>query len=692
MSHNIDWNPEGKLISRIYDDIYFSSENGLQESQDVFLKQNQLQERFQNLEVNAHFIIAETGFGTGLNFLATCMLWQETAPASAHLHFISVEKFPLPVETINHALQPWPILDNWRSQLIQYYPATVAGVHAIHFSHNIHLTLIIDDACNGLKTLQANPFHNTPTSQEARQWSGVDAWFLDGFAPAKNPDMWTQELFHRMATLSHSQTTVATFTAAGCVKRGLTTAGFTVKKISGYGRKREMIVAHRDNTRTTDTTSTQAYIKSKTGILPWALQQDYRPLHRQASVAVIGGGLAGCHTANSLAQKGYRVTVFEKHQIASGASGNAQGIVYAKLSPNMEPQGAFNLYSLLYAQRIYRDYWQKHSGTSGQQCGVLQLGMNAKTVAMQQKVAAFFKDHPQLVAYLSAQEASDIAGTTIRFPALHFPASGWVVPANVCQWLIKETPICVRQQTHINALQLHHGQWQLQTNHGDVEDFQAVVICNAYDAKQLLPDNHLPIKKIRGQVTHYPTNNSPSHQDLQLAICGEGYMAPATLSTTQPAENFHCLGASFNLNDNSTELHITDHIDNLSKVTTQVPDIVSDHNPSPAVLQQLTGRVSFRCTTPDYLPIVGGVAIDHRITEKFSILQHNAQQIPNVCGDYYPNLFLNIGHGSRGLSYTPLCAEIITSLISGSPPPLPQALIQRLNPARFLIRDLIRNE
>lgn len=681
MNDDTYWNSEGQLISREYDDIYFSSENGIQETQYVFLDQNQLKERFESLPENGQFTIGETGFGTGLNFLATCLLWEQYAPKTASLFFISVEKFPLPIEVIQRVLSPWNIIDQWKQELLQNYPATLSGTHHIHFSKNISLTLIINDAQSGLQSLIANPFLSENYKQDARQWHGIDAWFLDGFAPSKNPDMWTEELFKTIAALSHSQTTLATFTAAGIVKRGLKTVGFSVNKISGYGRKREMIIARYFSSEEKEK-KVSDFISNKSGISPWTLKQNYQPTPKTNSIAILGGGLAGCHTAKKLAEAGYRVTLYERGTIASGASGNAQGIVYAKLSSSMEPQGAFNLFSLMYAQRYYRDYWQTHSPKQGDQCGVLQLSFDEKTVTTHKKVAHFFKDHPQLVRYISATEASKLANTSIDFPALYFQQSGWLAPQQVCRWLLQNDNITIKENVGIQSLQQSDQGWQLQTSLNTHEYVDCVVICNAYDANELLPENTLPIKKIRGQVTHYP-QSSALNNDLQLAVCGQGYIAPS--------DDIHCIGASFNLGETSTELNINDHQSNIEKIASQVPDIIDQLAWPSEALEALSGRVSFRCTTPDYLPIVGQLPIFSDMQERFARLQYDASKIPNRCGRYYPNLFMNIGHGSRGLCYTPLCSEIISSQISGAPPPLAQTLLQKLNPARFLIRDLIRS-
>lgn len=221
----IEWR-EGQPYSTQFQDVYFSSDDGLAETDYVFLQGNDLINRWQNLS-NNHFTIIETGFGTGLNFLCACEKWLSIAPNNANLHFISVEKYPLSLQEITKALQAWPTLSQFSQALLAQYSNALSKNQTITLlDKRIKLSLHLGDAsaCLSKITIQA------------------DAWFLDGFAPAKNPDMWTEALFSQMARLSNQSTTFATFTSAGVVKRGLKQAGFSVHKKSGFGKKREMLL------------------------------------------------------------------------------------------------------------------------------------------------------------------------------------------------------------------------------------------------------------------------------------------------------------------------------------------------------------------------------------------------------------------------------------------------------------------
>ena len=209
--------------SKIFDDIYFSVEDARAETEHVFLKGNRLPERFED---QRDFIICETGFGTGLNFLMAWEVFRE-AGNSGTLHFTSFEKYPMNKQEIKEALQPY-FQENILAEYLDKYPNELEGWKNIQITDDVKLTLIFDDVNSAITELE----------------QPVDAWFLDGFAPAKNPEMWSETLFQNMARLSHERTTFATFTAAGVVRRGLEANGFQVDKVKGFGKKRDMIKGH----------------------------------------------------------------------------------------------------------------------------------------------------------------------------------------------------------------------------------------------------------------------------------------------------------------------------------------------------------------------------------------------------------------------------------------------------------------
>lgn len=214
---------KGAPRSEIFDDVYFSAEDGLEETRHVFLRGNDLPFRWES--AGRDFAICETGFGTGLNFLAAWALFSRSAKPGQKLRFISFEKYPLSAIQIRDALAVWtlefPVL---LDVFLEAYPVELHGTQKIDLG-NAELTLIFGDVNEEMPKLKDK----------------IDCWFLDGFKPASNPDMWSETVFSNMARLSRSGATFATFTAAGAVKRGLQEAGFAVEKVKGFGRKRDML-------------------------------------------------------------------------------------------------------------------------------------------------------------------------------------------------------------------------------------------------------------------------------------------------------------------------------------------------------------------------------------------------------------------------------------------------------------------
>lgn len=663
----LHWDADGRPRSQRFDDIYFSRGSGLDETRFVFLQHNHLPQRWAALAPDSDFTIAETGFGTGLNFLAAWQLWAQTAPVSCRLHVVSVERYPLSHADLQRALALWPELAAWSQPLLAAYPAALsAGFHRLIFAGGrVTLTLLIDEASTGLAQL-LNCQH--PAFAQPRH--RIDAWFLDGFAPAKNPEMWSDTLFGLMRQLSHSGTTAATFTCAGIVKRGLRSAGFTIEKVPGFGSKREMLRAQLTTPHTPPAASSFASGNFNSPYpAPWWAPAP-PPARRGRTALIIGGGLAGCHSARALARRGWQVTLLEANPaLAQEGSGNPQGVLYAKLSHRAEALGDFNLACLQFARQIYADHWDR----AGSRCGVLQLGDDTH---LQQQLLARLGPQ-QLLQQVDREQAAALAGVALPMGGLWFAADGWLEPAAVCRALLKHAAIAHQCQRRVAQLQRVDRQWRALGADGEVlAQADVAVICTANHARELAQTAHLPLKPVRGQITCVPVTSASAA--LRTVLCGEGYIAPAHAGQ-------HCLGASFGPGQTDLQLRATDQAQNLQRLRELAPELAAGITDLP-----LNGRAALRATTPDYLPIVGPVANPAAMQEAFALLGKNARAAVHSGTCALPDLYVNVGHGSRGIAYTPLCAELLASQIHGDPPPLGWEFARIVHPARFLIRDIIR--
>ncbi|GAB1256925.1 bifunctional tRNA (5-methylaminomethyl-2-thiouridine)(34)-methyltransferase MnmD/FAD-dependent 5-carboxymethylaminomethyl-2-thiouridine(34) oxidoreductase MnmC [Aurantivibrio plasticivorans] len=695
----ISWNEQGLPISNQFDDVYFSKGGGLDETRHVFLQQNQLEKRFSRLKPRQSFVIAETGFGTGLNFLATCQLWNQVRQCNGNsqnsrLHYIAVEKYPLSLPDMQRAMSLWPELKPWADALLAHYTGLhLSGFQFFQFKDNIDLTLIIDDAIDGLRHLQQSEH----TALSAANFAGVDAWFLDGFAPSKNPDMWQPALFETLANLSHTNTTLGTFTTAGVVKKGLTNSGFSISKNPGFGHKREQLSAQYVPQPKPSLDSFNLSSRRSEEPIPWPV--DFVNRHRvecheqlPARIAIIGAGVAGCHTAAALAKRGIRVTVFDREaRCAQGASGNPQGIVYGKLSKDNDGLAQFNLASLLFAQQHYAPFFADPE--IGQACGVVQLATAPAAQKQLPLLHELFAHAQNFMRFLDYDEMQAVTGISFRSTSdssqdnqsktgIYFPRLGWLAPPKVCEALLSHPLIEFCGNMSLDCLDYitEEDQWSLTFRSGKRAQFSHVVIANANDCRLLPQTSHLPCKPIRGQVSVSPTAIIP---ELKAVICGEGYIAPANALGQQT------FGATFCQSNLSLECTSLDHQENLSHIKKAAKGL---NNIDDEVLLTLSGRAALRCTTTDYLPIVGPAPNERDFCETFALLGKNAHcSIPKT-GPYLPGLFINVGHGSRGLAYSPLSAQILAAQMCQTPLPVSQDIATALNPARFLIRDLIRNK
>lgn len=480
------------IRSAEFDDIYFSPDDGLAETAHVFLRGNNLPAAWENRQ---NFTVTETGFGTGLNFLSLWKLFEETAAPGAVLDYVTFENFPLARDQIAGALSLWADFFGGRlARLVESYPLRVNGIHRVHVTPRVRLTLIFDDVNDALPQLTVP--------------RGVDAWFLDGFAPAKNPQMWSDILFREMARLSASGARVASFTAAGQVRRGLAAQGFTVTKVRGYGRKRDMTTA----------VFTGAGVRAAV-----------RAVQR---VAIIGAGLAGTSCAYALKRRGIDVHIFDRDGIAQCASGNPIGLYNPRFSQFRSAESDF--FSSGYAALAALNQ-------ASQRCGSLHLATDDDK---QKRLCGMMQNwgwHGDHVAFLSAADASDKAGVRIERDCLWLPDSGFISPRDLCR-------------SYADGIDVVADDY-------DPRAYDAVILANGIAAKDHPGLQDLPLHTVRGQIS---TLAAVQPLTVRTNICYGGY-----LSAAQPGG--YVAGATFQQWRSDTDVTDDDHCEIIDHLERDIP-------------------------------------------------------------------------------------------------------------------------
>lgn len=633
-------------ISKQFGDVYFSKDNGLLESRHVFLAGNDLAARFAALPDYGYFSVAETGFGTGLNILALWQLWQQHRPDNhSHLHAISVEKYPLTHADLTRALAAWPELAPLAEQLLAKYPRPLAGCHRLYFAtERFSLDLWFGDA----QTIFSN-MHAT---------KAIDAWFLDGFAPACNPDMWQEQVLDAIVSHSAEGTTFASFSVAGILKRGLSKHGITITRPRGFGHKREMLKAFWPTNADTET-----QIAPLTTVVS---QPAHSPeqITGQRQIAVIGAGIAGLSCAWALAQRGHQVQIFDRIAPLSGASGNPLALLNPLFSQIESSTEQLMTAAWQYAMPYYVQF------TAFQALSIDQIP--------QRHAEAYLALADQYPVGLLQHQSPDQLALDTTFDSLRLTQAGTVRPHELCAQILAHPNIKFdvatidsiqqwQQHQHQSAEQYSENnqpqnaqakKYQLKlkstadhTTSLHPQQFDHVVLCCASASQQLI-EKHPPLRSIRGQVSWL--NNQMAPLSPKQAYSYGGYCMQLD------AEHL-ILGASFHPDCEDTQVTLADHVHNYELI----------HNTFPNYAQQLAlidtwqGRASIRAQSLDYLPLLGKVALDTEI-------------------------YTFSGLGSRGFLYAPLCSELLAALMLAEHSPVSQPLFNKLNVQRFIKQPRIK--
>ncbi|MGE6810117.1 MULTISPECIES: bifunctional tRNA (5-methylaminomethyl-2-thiouridine)(34)-methyltransferase MnmD/FAD-dependent 5-carboxymethylaminomethyl-2-thiouridine(34) oxidoreductase MnmC [unclassified Pseudoalteromonas] len=663
---NIHFNHQGTPVANDFDDIYYSDDNGLAESYYVFYQQNNIDTRLQSHD-QAHFVIAETGFGTGLNFLNTCQHFTDHLARQQvqkqlnygvkRLHFIAFEKHPLSVSDLSKILTAWPEFNLLSEQLISQYPINLAGCHRLEFNNGtIVLDLYFGDALESIKTM------SYPRS------GIVDAWFLDGFAPSKNPDMWQQSLFNAMVNISKVGATLATFTAAGFVRRGLSDAGFTMQKVKGFAHKRSMLIGTLKHTN--DTQSAPSYFN-----------HDVSPL---SNVAVIGGGIASSCILYSLAKRGISSQLFcQDAAPAMGASHNVQGAVYPHLQAKNSPHSELFAHSFLYAKRLYKQLLNDGFSFDHSWCGVLQHAVKQPLVDRHENLVQQQLWPPTLMRNVTAEQGDTIAGVTTGYSGVYFEQGGWVNPPQLVNAMLSAahclSPYKSTFNCHIEQLKKTSNGWLLFSNGKQFGPFSDVIICAGEHSDAFAQTKALPIVGVRGQVSHVQASEQSTK--LKTVLCHKGYFTPVYL-------DHHCMGATFEKNTKSRQVTEQDNLSNRE----QLLNFYGHCNFATSLGNITAAKAAVRCSFIDHLPMAGEWAEQSDYLTAFANLRLGKRYQYQALSKKQQGLHIFTGFGARALCSAPLCSEHLISSLNNEPRPLSERVSQAIHPARFIVRDLIRNK
>ena len=523
---------QGVPYSEAFDDVYHSAAGAVGQARHVFLDGNRLTERWAGRE---RFVILETGFGAGINFLATWQAWRRDPQRPRRLHFVSIEKHPFASADAKSIFANLPELRDEAAELEARWPTLVPGAQRLELDRGgVVLTLF---------------FADISVARDLRLVA--DAFYLDGFAPAKNPEMWTPALMRSLARLAAPGATAATWSVAAAVRHALEETGFAVEKRPGFGEKKEMLVAR--------------YNKSTRALSA--------PNNRTATV--VGAGLAGAAVCERLCARGWSVTLLERRAgPAREASGNHAGAFHPLVSPDDSVFARVTRAAFLASLQSWPALEARWDA-----CGVLQLARDEKEALSQRRSVAALAAPPDYAQLVSRDEAAAHAGVPVAAGGLWFPRGGWVQPASLAE---AQLFACgERLERRFNR---------------EVRDLSAcgsgaTILANSFEAARLHALPHLRLRRVRGQVTYVAAESV----DAPRAVVLRGGMVLPAL------DGLCVVGATYDLEDEDPVPRVESHAANLERAARILPGFAFDP-------ESVDGRVAFRAVAPDRLPVAGRIS------------------------------------------------------------------------------------
>ena len=521
----------GTPYSEEFGDVYHSAEGGVGQAQHVFLGGNGLPGRWRGRRA---FTILETGFGLGLNFLATWQAWRADPQRCERLHFVSIEKHPFRTLDLDLVYKSISGIKNEANQLLAQWPALVPGMHRLEFEQGrVVLTVFFADIA-AIREVDL----------------AADAFYLDGFAPDRNPDMWSPALMRALGRVAAPGATAATWSVAAGVRNALERTGFIVEKQKGFGSKREMLSARA--------------VKGNSRIKP-----------ENRTALVIGAGIAGAAVCERLCARGWQVTLIERHdRAAAEASGNPAGIFHPVVSPDDSVFARLTRASFLYSL----SRWKRLENLRWSQCGVVQLPRDEDERRSQERALQALAFPPE---YVSARKEGGLV----------FPQAGWVSPTSLVSSLLAEGDIEGVFGQEVFSIERSEERWIAKDKKSTaIASAPVMILANSADAIRLAPQKHMRLRRVRGQLTLVP-----AIAGLETVLIRGGFAIPGI-------DGVSAIGASFDIDDEDPNVRADSHEGNLARLKELIPEFSFNLKTS-----RIEGRVAFRSVVPDRLPVIGAL-------------------------------------------------------------------------------------
>ena len=640
---------DGVVRAPDFDDVYAPRAGAGEQARQVYLQGNGLPARWAGRH---RFVVLETGFGLGNNFLATWQAWRDDPQRCERLVFVSIDRHPptrddlARVEAAASLGGPCALV----AQLLSAWPPLTPNLHPLAFEQGrVRLLLGWGDVAQMLPQLALQ----------------FDALFLDGFAPARNPAMWDARLIKALGRRAAAGATVATWSAAPAVRDALASVGFDVKTAPGVGGRGEM------------TTGRFAPRFQARGALPGNTGASASTAEQRSAV-VVGAGLAGAWVAHELAALGWQVTVLDRHsEPATETSGNPAGLFHGTVHEGDGSYSRLFRAAALLAQRRLQP-WIDGGQVPGQVHGLLRLVRRPDTATSMNATLIAQGLPADYVQALSAAQARARAGVPLSHAAWWYPGGGWIAPPALVRHLLQTPGVRFMGGIDVAQLKRSHGGWQLLDPHQTVlAESAVVVLAHAAQALSLAGARGAdawPMQRIRGQVTVWrgvPGTVMP----LAIPVAGDGYALPL------PGGDMLC-GATSSEGEDDDPVRDSDHLRNLERFE-RLTGLQGFSGPSVLKAGGLEGRVGWRLQAADRLPIVGPVPM--AMVDWPAGRHDQVRLVPRL-----PGLHVATAFGARGLTLAPLAAAWLAALIDGEPLPLENDLAEAIDPARWQVRRVRR--